>query len=607
MNTVTNDVAIETIRRCDHRHVAGNGGVIFKIKTDKPLEYSLLAYDGPGKCRIVAARQEPGVRGARRFREREPSCLSPEFVHHDGSEANVRRKLTRDACVRESGAVEERLRQRRRTQPMAMELEDRRLFSTFTVTNIADSGPGSLRYEIGLATSDNTNDTIRFSSLFNNHQTITLTSGQLVLSKTTGTLTIEGPGANLLSVSGNHASRVFYMNGGSAYLSGLTVSQGSAYSGGGLYNNGGTITLTDCTVSGNSASGNGGGLYDFIGMTTLINDSFSGNSASVSGGGMFDFFGTSTLTSSTFSGNSSSVDGGGLYGNASTATLTNCTVTGNYASVNGGGLYNYWGSSYLYYGTLSGNSAGNKGGGAETLGGTTTLTNVSVSGNSAGTGGGLYNSNGTTTLSNVLVSANLANNGGGLSTFGGTTTLTNSYRQRQLRHPEWRRCRIPSTAARLRSPIVPSAATLPPERRRPEHRVQRHDHAHQLYRQRQLCRRERRRPEHRVRQQDHARQLRVSGIRLRQWRGLDTEYDSATALANCTVSGNSAIGNGGAWTRPGGTTTRRGHGQRNFAGCSAAAFDGNATLTLGNTIVAENTATIGGPMHSAPLSHWATT
>ena len=54
---------------------------------------------------------------------------------------NVARDQRRDG----RGMVEGRQRQRRRMRPTVMALEDRRLLSTFTVTNTADSGTGSLR------------------------------------------------------------------------------------------------------------------------------------------------------------------------------------------------------------------------------------------------------------------------------------------------------------------------------------------------------------------------------------------------------------------------------------------------------------------------------
>ena len=101
----------------------------------------------------------------------------------------------------------------RRRRPHIEVLEDRTLLSTFTVTNTADSGSGSLRYEINQADSAGGANTIAFSSLFNTPQTITLTSGQLTLSDTTGTETIEGPTVGV-TISGDNASRVFLVDSG---------------------------------------------------------------------------------------------------------------------------------------------------------------------------------------------------------------------------------------------------------------------------------------------------------------------------------------------------------------------------------------------------------
>src|SRR5262249_56795451 len=89
-------------------------------------------------------------------------------------------------------------------------------------------------------------------------QTITLTGGQLTL---TDTGTITGPGAGLLSISGNNASRVLRLDAGAA-LSGLTLTGGRAtdgLGGDGLLNYGSTW-LTACNISNNSAAGGGGGV-----------------------------------------------------------------------------------------------------------------------------------------------------------------------------------------------------------------------------------------------------------------------------------------------------------------------------------------------------------
>jgi hypothetical protein len=66
-----------------------------------------------------------------------------------------------------------------------------------------------------------------------------------------------------VTVSGNNASRVFQVDSlVTASISGLTISGGNVgfyYNGGGLYNFG-TTTLTNCTVSGNSAYGTPAGV-----------------------------------------------------------------------------------------------------------------------------------------------------------------------------------------------------------------------------------------------------------------------------------------------------------------------------------------------------------
>ncbi len=317
-------------------------------------------------------------------------------------------------------------RDRHRLRPTLTMLEDRQLLS-FIVTNTADNGTGSLRYEIGLATSDTTDDTITFDpTVFNTAQTITLTSGQLNLAKATGTLTIQGPGANLLSVSGNNASRVFYLRGGSAaYLSGLTVTGAKTNYGGGLLNYDGTVTLTDCIVSGNSANIGGGLMTNVNGTTTLTNCTVSDNTASVAGGGIQNNEGsTTTLTNCTVTGNSANV-GGGMQ-NYAPATLTNCTISGNSAIFGGGFENNNNAPATLTNCTISGNSASTKGGGLFSGSGTIMLTNCTVSGNStSGQGGGLANV-GTATLTNCTVSGNSAIFGGGLYNPGGPVTLTNT-------------------------------------------------------------------------------------------------------------------------------------------------------------------------------------
>src|SRR3954447_17861707 len=252
-----------------------------------------------------------------------------------------------------------RARRSGRLRPAVMSLECRELLSTLTVSNTNDSGAGSLRAAVDQANTDGGGDAIIFSNLFDAPQTIGLTGGPLTLTGTTST-TITGPGANLLTISGNKAGAVFAIESGSAAISGLTVTGGAADRGAGVLNQSGTLSLTSVTVTGNVASDQGGGVATlFSGTTTLTGCTISGNSATNNAGGGL---------ASMYSGS---------------ATLINCTVSGNSAPA-GGGLYNSGGTFSLINCTLSGNTAQSGGSLANLNSSSTTLTNTIVAGNTGG-------------------------------------------------------------------------------------------------------------------------------------------------------------------------------------------------------------------------------
>jgi len=200
--------------------------------------------------------------------------------------------------------------------------------ATITVTNTNDSGAGSLREAI---TNAAPGDTINLSVT----GTITLTTGELLINKD---LTISGPGADSLAISGNNASRVFKITTGTVNISGMTIrnGSGSGAGGGGGVNNSGTLTLSGVTISNNSeGAGFGGGAIFDSGDLTLINATITGNSSPAGGGGIYTR-GVLTLTNVTINGNTSAT-GGGLRFDAGTATLTNVTISGNTTANEGGG------------------------------------------------------------------------------------------------------------------------------------------------------------------------------------------------------------------------------------------------------------------------------
>ena len=294
---------------------------------------------------------------------------------------------------------------------------------TFTTTNINDSGAGSLRQAILDANALAGADDIRFDpNVFNGAQAAITLASTLAINTTTGGLTISGAfGASNVTVSGNNAVRVFDITGnGNTTFDSLRIINGRVTGdGGGINNNGtGTLTVTNSTVSGNTATNNSGGGIFSNGNLTINNTSVSGNTAANSpgfngGGGIFISNGTVTLINSTVSNNSTSNRGGGINSVSGNVTLNNSTVSSNTAGQRAGGVYALGGGTMnVINSTLSGNTSGTTGGGIYSNGGPIVFTNSTVSENTANDGGGIY-SFGSITLTNVTVSGNKANNNGG--------------------------------------------------------------------------------------------------------------------------------------------------------------------------------------------------
>jgi len=232
---------------------------------------------------------------------------------------------------------------RRKTHLQVERLDDRTVPSTFSVSSLADSGLGSLRQAILDANAATGDDAINFASGLSG--TINLAS---VLPDLSTNINIQGPGANLLTVRRDtgDAYRIFTVDSGATVgIAGLTVSNGQDSG----ISNAGTLTLSDATISDNSA-GEGGGLYN-SGTATVTACTFTRNYGDWSGSALYNV-GTLTLSNSTVSGNTcSSTDdwwgGYGCIGSEGTTLITSCTISGN--TGNSGGIFTDWAG---YIGTL---------------------------------------------------------------------------------------------------------------------------------------------------------------------------------------------------------------------------------------------------------------
>ncbi|MBM4091791.1 MAG: hypothetical protein FJ276_20545, partial [Planctomycetes bacterium] len=272
--------------------------------------------------------------------------------------------LSRIFQHRKDSPARKRLGLKRPTRRLCHEhLEDRSLLAALWVTTDADSGDGSLRWAISEANNAGGPDTIEFASELAD-QTITLTSGELHI---TDDLTINGLGADKLTISGNSSNRIFLVDDGNpnttimVSISGLSLENGSTSGQGGAILNKEDLTVEDSTLADNSAY-SGGGIFNWGRTLTVTNSTLADNSATL-GGGIYNNSSTLTVTNSTLADNSA-YSGGGIFNNSSTLTVTNSTLADNSATRNGGGIYNGYSSTLtVTNSTLANNSADDTGGG----------------------------------------------------------------------------------------------------------------------------------------------------------------------------------------------------------------------------------------------------
>jgi hypothetical protein len=184
------------------------------------------------------------------------------------------------------------------------------------------------------------------------------------------TATIEqwpGHPPAVIDATGRGTSVVTHTSTGNLLLDGLTVTGGSGSEGAGIANDSGSLTISNSTITGNTATG-----------------------VAVSGGGIFNL-GALTITGSTISDNTAvrtNAVGGGIL-NGGTAIITGTTITGNSVV----GRFNAFGGGIMNTG--SANISGS------------TITDNSVTGNAFGFGGGIFNGD-TVTIGATIVAGNMA-------------------------------------------------------------------------------------------------------------------------------------------------------------------------------------------------------
>lgn len=301
--------------------------------------------------------------------------------------------------------------------------------ATFTVdTNtdtVAADGLTSLREAIDGAADG---DTITFDPSVTG--TIILSLGQITIDDA---ITVDGPGEDTLSISGNGASRIFYINaGGTVTIDGLTLEDGreGGSSGGAVRSENTDLTITDSRFEDNFANGSGGAVFIDGADLTVSGSTFYDNAGDQGGGVAAVNDGVTSVTDTVFDDNYANGSGGGMYVDGSNgATFTDVTFTGNFADSDGGGLFVGDNSAeVLITGSeFTDNFAASDGGGAtfEGMGADITVETTTVSGNRAPNdqAGGLFfyyaDEDITMTVSNSTITDNDAWYGGGITFYSG--------------------------------------------------------------------------------------------------------------------------------------------------------------------------------------------
>ena len=341
---------------------------------------------------------------------------------------------------------------RQATRRLRVELlEDRRLLAVFSVDNLNDSGTGSLRDAIFQANANGVPDEITFSVT----GTIDIASQ---LPTITEELIITGHGQDLLTIDAGDGTdntfatgdgyRILHIDDGDSNnaidvtLNGLTLTGGDTANGidddfsptdaegGGAIFSDENLTVIDSTVTGNATGsggsnlsygygrngGEGGGIYSSAGILLVTNSTISGNTTGAGGDSKGTFYGQY----GSYPANGASGGHGGGIRSRGSLIIASSVVSGNTTGTGGNSEYGNEGNGGSGGGIYARNSL--------------TLTNSTLSGNSTtgdyASGGGLLVFDGSAALTSIILSGNRTTgdraNGGAISSGHSDVTITDS-------------------------------------------------------------------------------------------------------------------------------------------------------------------------------------
>ncbi len=272
-----------------------------------------------------------------------------------------------------------------------------------TVTNSADSGPGTLRQALtDLCAGGVITFALPLPDTIALHSTLTIAQS----------MTINGPDEGVLTISGEGQQRVLIVTGGLVVnLDRLTVANGALWGeGGGIFSQNSQLNLTNMVFDNNQATF-GGGLSNSGGAVTIANSLFRHNQTGDADGGALDTYGGSvTLINTTFDQNHAGRRGGAISAaNNAVLSIRRSVFTQNSTESEGGGAISAYGGSVTIDRTqFQSNIAGGDGGGILAVGGSYMITGSTIAGNMGYRGGAIMLFPGSLTLQNSTISGNTA-------------------------------------------------------------------------------------------------------------------------------------------------------------------------------------------------------